>query len=801
MLTELRHTLRSLARARGFTGTFIVTLALGIGVATAVFRQAERVLFPRTSMADQQTLVVVEHYNQERNRPELPFQLDVAHWKANSRSFVDLAWMGLRTTLMVVRGEAYPHTVGLVPPNYFSLLGVFPSAGRTFLSGEDEPGNDRAVVLSYAQCRLWFGEPSEAIGRDVIIDEERCTVVGVLGADFRGVHRHNTAQVYRPARLGANPSSRNATLAVSVLGRLRPGVSPEQAQAELATMGHPTVPPASARRWQGRVPSVQPVRLSSNPTSVRTSLVSLAVVGFLYAISLVSALNLMLARTVGRRAELAVRLALGGGRMRIVRLLVVESLVLNLCAGAGGLLVARWLYPVLQVMIEREGARPTGAVLNVQTVLFALGASILAGVLLALLTAWRATRADLRATLQHGSTVVGDSRRLRAARDALIVLQTALAVVLLAGTGLLLKSVHHLQRVHLGFEVEGRYVVATSFVTSGSPGRFEEMQRQAAETLLAIPGVQAIASGPIGYAGMAGSAELPDQPELGEFPVRLAAAADDFRRIVGIRLRVGRDLSAFRRGDPPIFMVNETFARAHFGSPEAAVGRRAKILWGTARHTAQGEIVGVVADTFQGNPRKPIEPMIYYPPHAFDLMFLSGQFLMHLPGRPPPDLTRVVRQALYAANPRFGVHFVEPYETQVRSYLETERRTKALLSMTTGFSLVLTVLGVFAVMSYAVARRRAEFGLRLTLGATPHLLFRLVLERGLKLTLLGVLLGSAAAWALSRFIASLLYETKPYDPTVYGAVALLLAVTATAACWLPARRAMRANPAELLRVG
>lgn len=802
MLSEFRHTLRSLARAPGFSAAFIGTLALGLGASTAVFSLAEGSLFPTLHVGHPESLVMVDQFDKRRNQPAYPYALEVMTWREQARSFEGFATLTMESNNLIIQEDPRVVFLGLVPADYFQLLEVLPWMGRTFMPGEDEPGANRVIIITHQAWKNWFAGDADILGKEVRLNGEGCRVIGVLEPGYRGVDRHNSAEIYRPRKLVLDPSRPTGSGALRTLGRLKPGVTPSQAQAELTLIKMPVPAARQSRLLADRTPLVSPVGMTINDRTRRIHAIYVGVVSLLYAIALASAMNLMLARSVGRRRELGIRLAVGGSRWQVARMLVIESLLLNLLAGALGLLVAKWIFPVLFTLTAgNEDTLAAGITLSRKTLVFASVASLLSGLIIALFTAWRAMRADLRDALQEGAMIVGDSRRLRMVRGSLIVFQTTLAVVLLTGTGLLLKSVHRLQTVDLGYALDGRYEVSTTILSSKplESVQRQAMQRQIIETLQAQPGVSSVATKTLLNTGMAGTMTLPDRADLGELPVLTATVTDDLRAMIDIPLLAGRDLGAFRPGAPPVALVNNTFAKRYFKSAPAAVGRRilVKVFSNEIREM---EIVGVLDDLFPGDPRRAVEPIMYIAPEAAWVTFGINSYIVRVPGQPPPGFLASIKRALYQISPHLGVLSVNPLEKEARYYAARERGTAALLQAVSLLSLLLTVLGIFSVMAYTVARQRSEFGLRLTLGATPALLFQLVLERGLKLALIGIVLGSGSAWALSRFIQSMLYETQPYDPLVYASVALVLLLTALLACWWPARRAMSATPAELLRV-
>ena len=794
---DCRFAVRSLAKSPGFTLSVVATLALGIGATTAMVSVARQALLPSLPFPDEGRLVAVEEFNTRENRPYPVFAPQYRAFRAQAKSFLQLGAKCSEQMNLVVNGQPSALQVFWVTPDLLEAFGFSPAFGRTFSADEYRRGSEGAVaLLNFRTWRLQFGADPDVIGRDILLGGKLRRVVGVLPAaltNWPGIERWCDVCVpLADESLGNLDPLYSVIEPVAVVGRLKPGFTLQQAQAELATTRMPAGPMSTF--WASLTPRVIPIRDKYRADASQLFWVFLGAVACLYAISCSNAVNLMLVRTVTRRRELGVRLALGGSRGQMVRLLLVESMILTALGGALGLLVAKGGYAALGGLVERW--LPNGAqfgVIDRPTLMITLVVCLGTGLLLGLAPAWRIGRANLQDVLKEAAGSLGDSRRLQRLRSGAVVLQAALATILLIGGGLMLRSFTRLQLTGVGFDTSRTYDMFGSLMFGPSAEAFGALSDQAEAELRRLPGVQAAAQAtgpPMRYSYGGDVVQIEGRPELGKVPCSEDEVGPDYFAAIGLPLRIGRGFAGMHRGDPKVVVINDALAR-HFFPHASPLGQRLDL---GARRVC--EIIGVVGDVHEYGARQAPLPHYYIPiwqrtsPKNYFL-----HVLLRLAGKPDAGLEAEVRQTMYSVEPRMVTQFWKLEDDS----LFVERGTLAVLQVMSVLALLLATMGLFAVMAYAVAQRRREFGVRIALGAAPDALLRLVLRRGLALAAIGIAIGLGASWGATRFLASVLYETSPYDPATYAGVAIMLLVAGAVACWLPARRAAKVDPIAALR--
>jgi predicted permease len=801
MLTELRSVLRALSRAPGYVFAVVAILALGVGSATAIYSTVAGVLFPASRFVEPGQLVRMEMVGKG-----LPYPVNITHlcravaYREKASSLAGVAYSRFDPLNLVVNGEPEGLSVSRVTADFFTLLGIVPALGRTFLPGEDQAGAANVAVLAHTLWRDRFGSDPAIIGRDIQLNERSYRVVGVLPSDYvapLGAY----GRLFLPLVLPAVLPPPQALTVVTAFARLKPGVTPAQAQAELRTIRIEFEAPF-AELMASYQTIVAPLSAApSYPEFQRYRLMlstALGAVGFLYAIACVNAGGLMLVRLLGRRRELGIRLALGGTRWAVVRPILLESLVLTLGSLLLGLLVARWLFPILMALAPGDSNIWTRTLtLNWQTLGFLAALGGLTGLIVAIFPAWQALRCNVNGTLKEGGQIVGESRRLRILRGSLVVIEAALAVTLLTGAGLMVRTFQRLQDVDLGYDPTHKIAVAVSISRDESLASDVRLARynQFVERLTQVPGVRgaALATTVVPYTSSISSANrvrLEGRPEAGAIEAVGAAVSPDYFATLGVALRTGQGFDRFRPGGPAITLINETMARKCFPG-ENPVGRRLEL---SAREKL--EIVGVVGDLRAE--REEAQPRYYYP--HWQSRGAGLTLLVRTAGEPGPQFSAEVRRAIYEVDPKFAVTNIQSLEKQLASRLALERLMLTVLEVLSALALLLAALGLFAMLAYTVDQRRGEFGIRLVLGAAPESIYRLVIGRGVALTALGAVVGLGAAGVLTRFLESLLYETNRHDPLTFGRVGVIMVLVAVPACWLPTRRAARVTPVETLRV-
>jgi putative ABC transport system permease protein len=802
MLSDLRFALRQLAKSPGFTAIVVVTLALGIGACTVVFTVVKSTLLDIVKGADFDRIVFV-HETQLPQRPQLqlspPTFLDLER-EAKSFEFLS-AWTGGTLNLT---GDDEPQrlSVASVTAHTFAAWSMRPALGRTFLPDEFTAGKEKVVVLSFGLWQRSFGGARDVIDRKILFDGEPYMVVGVLGEQFQQFGSNLDAFVPLVFTDRQRLQQRGSHY-LQVTGRLKPDVTVEQAQAELNLF---------AARLAAQYPDtnkgggllVRNFGPYLNRTLAPMLHILLGVVGCVLLVACANVANLLLARATTRQKEIAVRAALGASRAQIVRQLLIESVVLALAGGAAGVLLAQWGLQFVRTFAPSAGtdfARLAFVELDGRMLGFALLFSAATGIAFGLAPAWLTSRVDLNDALKQGtrgSTEGGARGRLR---NGLAALEIALALVLLTGAGLLIRSFVQLAHVDPGFTVE-RVATANIFFRTDKY-RTPEQRIAYADALLErfhrLPGAEAAAfTSTLPFASPAGfSFAVADRPfdSAANLPSAVPyLVTPEYFRTMGIRLLRGRTVGDQDRPSAPfVVVVNETLARQFFPNEEA-LGRQ--LRFPTNLPNVSPEIVGVVSDTMQGNPGTPTPPQIYFAWRQFSTAALTA--VVRTSGDPGPALAALKSQ-VHEVDPTQPVFGVRTLEKAFGDTLARQRLMLRLLVAFAGVALVIAAVGLYGVMAYSVGQRTTEFGIRMALGAGSRDILGHVMRTGMKIAAVGVSLGLVAAFALGRLIEALLYQTNPRDPLTLGLIASVLAAVAFLACLIPARRATKVDPLVALR--
>jgi putative ABC transport system permease protein len=790
MFSDLRYAVRSLSRAYGFTLVVVITLALGIGAAAAIFSIADWILFRSDPYPGKKQLFVLGMKSKEN--PAIPYLFGYRFqaYQQLTDVFSEFAATGNELPVNVLlKDEPVPCAIQRVSAGCFHTLGFLPILGRGFLSEEFRPGADNVVVISHGFWQSHFRGAPDALGKEIQIGDQFCKVVGVLpsSATFP-VYAYG--DIFRPFVLNIDLSKPWDPM-MMVIGRLKPGVTSEQATAAMAGI-KVDLGPAVAANLGAMEPAL--IRLDDLKKVFHPEIywVLVGAVGFLYAIACLNATNLMLVRVLGKRRELSIRLAVGGGRWQIVRLIAIESMGLSLVAGAAGIMVAHWFFPVL-LRLASTGLGPGDpGSLSWRMLGVMAGLTVFTSVLVAIVPVARILKTSLNEGLKEGGMALGESRRLARLRSLLVVLQAAFAVILLVGAGLMVHTLERLRQVDLGVDPAGKVKVQVSIPDGYRAEREDRLLlfQQLQQRLATIPGVRSVAFGSDalfpGYSRTDMRMRMPDGSEIG---VERDCVSPEFLQTAGLTVVRGRWLPA-KRNDGTEVVINETLAKKRFGN-EDPIGQTITMV-----QDRPWQVVGVVRDVRQTVRSAPGMHVFcsdwWWPP---DL----SSIVLRMDRDPGKGFESVVRRAVYDFDPRLIIWNVQPVNGWIQGELYMEQLTLSVLKVLSGIALVLAVVGLFSVLAYAVDRRMSEFGVRIALGATPRDLARLVLRRGMMLAAVGVAAGTAGALGLTRFLQSLLFETAPFDPLVYLAVAAMLLAAAAASCWIPARRAARVDVARLLR--
>jgi putative ABC transport system permease protein len=790
MLSDLRYAVRSLSRAYGFTLVVVLTLALGIGAAAAIFSMADWILFRSDPYPERSRLFVLGMKSKEVPSSPYTFGYRFQAYQKLTEVFAEFSATKYDDSVNVlVKDEPVPSAIQRVSADCFHTLGFSPVLGRGFLSEEFKEGADNVVVISHDFWQSHFGGAPDALGREIRIGDRLCKVVGVLSADARfPVFAYG--DILRPLILTIDLSKPFDPM-LMVIGRLKPGVTQQQAAAAMAGIKVDLAPKAAAN-----IAELEPalMRLDDLKKFFHPEIywVLVGAVGFLYAIACLNATNLMLVRVLGKRRELSIRLAIGGGRWHIVRLIAIESLGLSLVAGAAGIMVAHWFFPVLLRLASASPGSGGSGSLSWRMLGVMAGLTVCTSVLVVAAPIARILKANLNEGLKDGGMALGESRRLGRVRSLLVVLQAAFAVILLVGAGLMVRTLEKLRHVDLGFDPTGKVKVQVT-IPDGYRAEKEDrllLFQQLQEKLAVISGVRNVAFGSDalfpGYSYASMKMRLPDGSETS---IERDMVSPEFLQTAGLTLVRGRWLPA-KRNDGTEVVINETLAKKRFGK-EDPIGQMISIV-----EDRPWQVVGVVRDIRQSVRSAPGLHV-----YCSDWWWTPNlnTVVLRLDHDPDKAFVGTVRKAVFDFDPRLVIWNLQPVNGWIQGTMYLEELTLSVLKVLSGIALVLAVVGLFSILAYTVDRRMSEFGVRLALGATPRDLAQLVLKRGILLATVGVATGTAGALGLTRFLQSLLFETAPFDPLVYLAVAAVLIAAAAASCWIPARRAAQVDVARLLR--
>ncbi|HEX8272227.1 MAG TPA: ABC transporter permease [Longimicrobiaceae bacterium] len=803
LLQDVRYAFRRLRKSPGFAAVAILTLALGIGANSAIFSVVNAVLLRSLPYADAERLVLVTHLTSTGDRaPMSPANFRDARREVRSLEELSFwSYSGSGRTLTGV-GDPVQLDAASVGAGFFDVLRARPLLGRTFRPDENEPGHNRVAVLGHGVWRQRFGADPKVVGRTITLDGEPYQVVGVMpeGFGYPGDREVWVPQEYEEFFM--SEASRGSWFMVGI-GRLKPGVPHERAAREVAALGA-----RLSRQYPETNATVglTSISLYENMVGdVRTSLlVLLGAVGLVLLIACANVANLLLARAAAREAEVAVRVALGAGRRRLIRQLLAESLVLALLGGLAGLLLAVWGTSALVALDPQGIPRLDEVRVDGTVVAFTLGAALLAGVLFGMVPAVQVTRSGLFGSLREGGRGALSGRGSARVRSALVVVEMALAVMLLAGAGLLIRSFVRLQEVDPGFRTEG----ALSFTLSLPSAAYGEDAARAAfyerllERLEGLPGVRSAAA--VSQLPMGGSAQFLTFAVDGRAPVQpgndpaaqVLRATPGYFRSLAIPVERGRAFSEQdRAGTPRVVVLNRAAVRRFFPGEEP-LGQRILMALGADTVTVPWEVVGVVGDVRHFGVEAEAQPAMYFPQAQAPA---GSMGVVVRTAVAPLSVAGAVRREVRALDPNLPLGDLQPLEQLTADSVSQPRFYMLMLCIFAGVALALAAIGIFGVISYSVAQRTREIGVRVALGADPASVLRIVVGGALGLAALGVGIGLLGALAGTRVLSGLLFGVAATDPATYAGVAVVLLAVAGLASWLPARAATRVDPAIALR--
>src|SRR3984885_5481255 len=799
ILQDLKFAIRMLVKSPGFTVVAILTLALGIGANTAIFSIVNAVLLRPLPFKNSSQLVVLRETYKIVGNVSVSYP-DFLDWRQQSDSFA--AMSVINNVNFNLSGVAQPESIDgyAVSPNFLALLGVRPVLGRDLLPSEERPGTPPVILLSYQLWQSRLGGDPGVIGRSITLDGRSFSIVGVLPPTFRFL---DTTDVIVPIGFFAAEFTDRAQRGdMDVLGRLSSGVALPQAAVEMDTITARLAEqyPQSNHGFGAHLESLREAFAGDTRLAV---LVLFGAVVFVLLIACVNVANLFLVRGAARAREIALRQAFGASRGRLIRQMLTESLVLAFCGGLLGIILGAWGISGLGYLLHANSLQTMGVRMDLSVFLFAAVIIVLVAFAFGLIPALQATRPDVHETLKEGGRSATSTSAQHRLRGALAIAETALALVLLVGAGLMLKSLYHLIQVSPGFQHARLLYLEMDLRAdrySKDPAILNFWQ-QVLDRVRVIPGVESAALGTV--VPLTGNHRRSDitieglpTPGPGEFPhPDRHTISSGYIATMGIPLLRGRNFSdADNETAPDVALVNSTLARRFFtdGDP---IGKR--FLWGQPGKDEKWiTIVGVVADTRLYGLDNPARLEVYSPYRQRPSADMS---LVVRSAVDPASLTSSIRAAVAAIDkdqPLFDIHTMQQL---VDDSISTRRLTLVLLGIFSALAVILAAIGIYGVMAYSVALRTQEIGIRMALGAQQKDVLRLVLGQGARIAFFGVAIGLATAAALARLLSSLLFSVSSSDPFTFATVAALLVAVALLACYIPARRALRVDPIIALR--
>jgi len=813
LLQDLRYGVRMLFKHPGVSVVAIITLALGIGANTAIFSVVNAVLLRPLSYKNPDRLVSlwenVPNHGRWRASPA-----NFHDWKKQNTLFEDISAFG--GSAMTLTGDGEPEQLNgtRVSSGYFGVVGVKPVLGRSFLAEEYEPGKGQVVILGHAFWQRRYGGDNRIVNRTITLDGAPYTVVGVMPPGLYPARPTTTGQIdfdetqqqyWLPMSFTAEWAAARAAHVLGVIGRLKPGVSLDQATAEMNTIGSRLEQEHAANKGEGII--VNPF-MEEMVGDVKTGLLTLLVaVGIVLLIACANIAGLLLAQHAARSKEVAIRAALGASRGRLVRQFFIEGMLLSFLGTAAGIGLATLLLSLLKKVVTQNIPRLDLVQLDWQVFGFTLLLAIATCFIFGLIPAWQASKPDLQIALEQSGRTSGPGHHRLRLRQALVVVQVSMAVMLVMGAGLLIKSFWRLQQVDPGFRPEHvlSLTLTLPFSKYAQPEQINGFFNQLSDGVANVPGVQSAA---IAYdhplqTNWIDSFEIEGRVTPAEsrgLSANFNPIGPDYFVTIGAPLVKGRQLTLQDDQDHPgVVIVNEAFVRHYFPNEEP-LGRRLKIsaparIWRNQRLTSF-EIVGVVRDVKSAGLQADSEPTYYVPATQAPLQDMT---MVVRTTTEPTSIVPALRRAVWSIDPNQPIANVQTMEQVVSDNIAQPRLNMVLMGLFGGLALVLAAVGIYGLLSYAVTQRTQEMGIRLALGAQVSDVMGLVLKQGMVLALVGEAIGLAGAFALTRLIRGLLFGVTPTDATIFAAVVGVLTFIALLACYLPARRATKVDPLKALR--
>jgi putative ABC transport system permease protein len=800
---DVRYAARSFIKSPGFTLVALVALALGIGANTAIFSVVNAVLLKSLPYKDPERLVIVwEHYRGSDRAHNTVSPQNFIQWQEQSKSFEGMSAFYDATLNMTGAGDPVEVAGQVASANLFQVLGAQALIGRTFTPEDGEPGKSSVIVISYGFWQRQFGGSPDAIGKTVALNGGKATVIGVMPPSFKWFVKENSrsgkpAEFWLPVNFKPAPGR-----FISTVGRLKPNVTLAQAQAEMNTI-EARLEELQPQFNKGYDTAVVPVRDQLAGELKKPLLILFGAVAFVLLIACANVANLMLARATSRSKEIAIRAALGAGRGRIIRQFLIESVLLALAGGVLGGLLALWGVEAL-VALSPPNLLTAGEVrVSLYVLAFTFAVSLATGVVFGLLPAVEAARFDPNDALKESGRGNSGTSSSRRARSALVVAEVALALVLLVGAGLLLRSFARLNAVNPGFNPENLLTMRVQLPPRKAKDDAQVVSffRQVTEKLSALPGVRAATTVnylPL-YTGLGArtsfTIEGQPAPAPGNEPSTDVRVTDEhYFSTMGIPVLAGRNFTREEATEQRrTCVVNESFARKYFPN-SSPIGQRIRVQM--EENPPPREIVGIVGDVRYEKLDAELFPMVYETPSE---LTYGSMFVALRTEHDPSSLADAARREIQSIDPEQPVADLRTMESWMGESVSRARFGTLLLAVFAGVAMLLAAVGIYGVMAYTVTQRTHEMGIRMALGAQPRDVLRLVVGQGLRLVLLGVGIGLVGGVVLTRVISGLLYGVSATDPVTFAGVALLLTAVALAACLVPARRAAKVDPMVALR--
>jgi predicted permease len=807
LIKDIRYGVRGLLKRPGFTAIAVVTLALGIGANTAIFSLVNAVLLRPLPYGNAERLVMVWEDASFAGFPKnTPAPANFVDWRSQNQSFEGMAAFETQSFNLTGQGEPEKLESNGVTANFFSLLGVQPMLGRGFVPEDDNPQGSKVAVVSYELWQRVLGGEASIIGKDILLNGEKYTVVGVTPAGFQFLDQE--VNLWVPAAFSAEELSNRGGHYLTVFARMKLGVALSQAQADIRAITQRIAHdhPDSAGRLGS---NVVPLRDELAGDVRRPLIILLGAVGFVLLIACANIASLLLSRTAARRKEIALRAALGAGRARIARQLLTESIVLAGAGGVLGMFCAFWSFAFLRQLIPEGMTLATRLNLDWQVLAFTLVISFATGIFFGLVPALQASRLNLNEALKQGSGRGGIGPGSSRLRNVLVSSEVALALVLLIGASLLLKTFFSLRHQYSALAGANVLTLRTQLPRSKytDASKRAVFYSQVLDRVQTLPGV--ISAGysttiPLVWKGGT-SGFWPEGQNYAQakasglsFDSNHRQISAGYLRTMGIPILRGRSFAeADNEQSQPVAIVNETMARQYWPGADA-LGKRFKVgdpdeplPWIT--------IVGVAGDIHQMGPEVPVKAEMYFPYRQETVHFYAPRDLVVRTSGDPLSIAGAVRREIRAVDADQPVANVRSLDEVLSKEIAPRRIAMTLLMTFAGLALVLASIGIYGVLSYFVTQSTPEIGVRLALGASQADVLKLVVGRGMRLALAGLAVGLAAALLLTRLMASLLFGVSATDATSFVAVSVLLIVVALLACYIPARRATKVDPLVALR--